>query len=117
MALRSKVLGVGLSIPLLAALIGAGVGVLVSELVGVGAAWLVGLKPLTVSAPLHTVVAQSSGATQPLLVVLTSSLPAKDIRQELSTTSGQLDKEAGIGRVYRGGDRGDGWNRLNCLYR
>merc|ERR1712061_954894 len=46
--LGSKVLGVSLSIPLLAALIGAGVGVLVSKLVGVGAAWLVGLKSLTI---------------------------------------------------------------------
>ena len=62
-ALRCKVLGVSLSIPLPAALIGARVGVLFSELVGVSTARLVGLKPLPISAPLHTIFAQGSRAT------------------------------------------------------
>ena len=62
-ALRCKVLGISLSIPLLATLILARVGVLVSELVGVSAARLVGLKPLAIGAPLHTIFAQGSGAS------------------------------------------------------
>ena len=63
MFLRCKVLGISLSIPLLATLILARVGVLVSELVGVSAARLVGLKPLPIGAPLHTIFAQGSGAS------------------------------------------------------
>ena len=78
-ALRCKVLGVSLSIPLLAALIGAGVGVLVSELVGVSTARLVGLKPLPISAPLHTICAQGNRDSVPLLEVITSTIPAKGI--------------------------------------
>ena len=62
-ALRCKVLGISFSIPLLATLILARVGVLVSELVGVSATRLVGLKPLPIGAPLHTIFAQGSGAS------------------------------------------------------
>ena len=62
-ALRCKVLGISLSIPLLATLILARIGVLVSKLVGVSAARLVGLKPLPIGAPLHTIFAQGSGAS------------------------------------------------------
>merc|ERR1712012_785549 len=61
--LGCKVLGISLSIPLLTTLILARVGVLVSELVGVSAARLVGLKPLPIGAPLHTIFAQGSGAS------------------------------------------------------
>jgi len=78
---RCKVLGVSLSIPLPPALIGAGVGVLVSELVGVGAALAVEAvaKPLPVSAPLHTICAQGNRDSVPLLEVITSTIPAKGI--------------------------------------
>ena len=62
-ALRCKVLRISLSIPLPAALVGARVGVFFSELVGVSAARLVGLKSLPVSAPLHTIFAEGSRAT------------------------------------------------------
>ena len=110
-ALRCKVLGLGLSLPLPPALVGAGVGVFFSELVGVSAARLVGLKGLPVGGPLDVVVV-SDGLLQPLLEVVLPALPAKDIGKVVAAALGQLDKEARIGRVHRGGVRGDNWDRL-----
>ena len=118
-ALRCKVLGISLSIPLLATLILARVGVLVSELVGVSATRLVGLKPLPIGAPLDVVVV-CDWPLKPLLEVVSAAFPAKDIRKVLAASFGQLDKEARIGSVHRGGVRGGNGDclhhRLVCGY-
>ena len=82
-ALLHEVLGVGL--PLLPALIGSRVGVLVSVLVGICARCRVeaGAHALAVSAPFHPVV-HGNGLLQPLAEVLWSPVPAEDIREENS---------------------------------
>ena len=118
-ALRCKVLGISFSIPLLATLILPRVGVLVSKLVRISAAWLVGLKPLPVGAPLDVVVV-CDWPLKPLLEVVSAAFPAKDIRKVLAASFRQLDKEARIGSVHRGGVRGGNGDclhhRLVCGY-
>jgi len=63
-------------------------------------------------APLDAVVV-GDGLLQPLLEVVISALPAKDMRKILSATLGNLGEEAGLGRVHSGGVGGHDWDRCD----
>ena len=99
-----------LSLPLPPALIGARVGVLISELVGVGTRSRVEsvAHHLTIRAPPDPVGPELHGHIQPLIEVLRSAIPAKDVLEIVATTWLDLGPEPGVGRVHRGGVGGSG---------
>jgi len=76
-----------LSLPLLPALIGAGIGILVRVFVGVGARRRVEAvgHALTVSAPPDPVIPDLHGHIIPLFEVVRSTFPAKEVGEVLAT--------------------------------
>ena len=73
-----------LCLPLLPTLVGARVGVLIGVFVGVSTRSRVEAipHPLAVSAPPNPVIPELHGYIQPLVEVLWSTVPAKNIREE-----------------------------------
>ena len=113
--LPDNILRLSLCLPLLPALIGARVGVLISVLVGVSTRCRVEAiaHVLTVCAPPHPVGPELHGHIQPLIEVLWSTIPAKDIFEVIATAWLYLGPEPRVGWVHFGGEGG---NRRGRLY-
>ena len=87
--------------------------VLVSEFVGVSAGCRVEAVAhfLPIDAP-PDIVLVVDGHLQPLVEVLRSAIPAKEVGHVVATAGLDLGEEPRIGRVHRGGVRGNSRDRL-----